>query len=610
MFYVIFYCMAFVVPKPIAFSYAEQTCVTHLTLFPSIMQQANGDGYNVSYKDTWRIGDAPIASLSTCFSPSIAPEQGRAVATLAPLGSWFGQQTFVIEVPTAPVASVAEIDGATVSVSRALEVPLTAPDTIFSYRVLANKQQGDCQNQAGTLQCDVQPLALDQGKKYTLTLARYFNNVQQGEVGQAEVTTLKALKIKSSSVKNEQVVYSKPKELKVVFDKELLSADVVLDRIVDGKSKPVTTEVVLEEKTLKVGLAEDLARTSTFKLRLKQVESVDGSVLADPVTYTFKTSGGPKVTSISIDSFGLAPSGSFTITFDQPVDNWGQLSEYLAVSGISSYASGSGKQITVTYSGGTCDGFSVTVKKGFVSKAGIAQTNDWRYDSRTRCYSTQSIGTSHQGRSIIAYSFGSGNRAFLFTGAIHGNEYSARSLMYTWIDEIDANIGRLPDNTRVVIIPEVNPDGVANGSRYNSRNVDLNRNFPTSDWQKDVQTVYGDPFPNGGGKSAGSEKETKALMAFSSALRPTLTMSYHAQAAYAIANTCGNSGSIAESYANQSGYRNMTGVGGAFSYSITGTYDDWLCEKQGLPSVLIEMMSSSYVDSWRHLPAMWSIVGA
>ena len=35
---------------------------------------------------------------------------------------------------------------------------------------------------------------------------------------------------------------------------------------------------------------------------------------------------------------------------------------------------------------------------------------------------------------------------------------------------------------RVVLLPVINPDGMANGSRFNARGIDLNRNFPAENF--------------------------------------------------------------------------------------------------------------------------------
>jgi predicted deacylase len=293
------------------------------------------------------------------------------------------------------------------------------------------------------------------------------------------------------------------------------------------------------------------------------------------------------------------------VTFDQPIANFEAVSSLVAISGLNAGVTGAGNKITINYTADVCADFGIVVKKGFKNAADITQTDDWSFGGRTLCYTIRTFGHSRQGRAMNAFVFGSGSKTVLFTGAIHGNEQSARLLMNAWISELDTNARSIPAGTRIVVIPAVNPDGVAANSRYNTANVDLNRNYNTSDWQKDVQTVNGDPLPGGGGSAPGSEPETQALMAYTIELAPSLTMSYHSSASYAIGNTCGNSASLADTYSKMTGYRNMTGVSGAFSYQITGTYDDWICERLGRASVLIELATSTNAEFSRNKAALW-----
>ena len=66
-------------------------------------------------------------------------------------------------------------------------------------------------------------------------------------------------------------------------------------------------------------------------------------------------------------------------------------------------------------------------------------------------------------------------------------------------------------------IPTLNPDGLARKSRYNSRGVDLNRNFPASNFKKSRRNG---PFPS-------SEPETKALMKMIRQFRPSRILAVH-----------------------------------------------------------------------------------
>jgi hypothetical protein len=314
------------------------------------------------------------------------------------------------------------------------------------------------------------------------------------------------------------------------------------------------------------------------------------------------------VSAVSVGTISAPLSGSITLTFDQEIANTGSVAKLVTVNGIVAQASGKGNKVTISYgSSPKCTSFTITVAKGFTSTAGITQTDPWTFNGRTQCYTTQTIGYSSQGRAITSYVFGSGSNTILYTGAMHGNEKSSLYLMNAWIDEIEASPQSIPANTQLVIVPSVNPDGVAANRRYNAKGIDLNRNFDVSDWNADIQTVSGQAYPGGGGTAPESEPETKALVAYTRALQPSLTMSYHAAAAYAVGNTCGNTGSLASTYASLTGYRNMTGVVGAFSYQITGTYDDWICEKLGRRSVLIELSNVTSSEFSRNKAALWAM---
>ncbi|MBP9044518.1 MAG: DUF2817 domain-containing protein, partial [Spirochaetes bacterium] len=70
-----------------------------------------------------------------------------------------------------------------------------------------------------------------------------------------------------------------------------------------------------------------------------------------------------------------------------------------------------------------------------------------------------------------------------FVGAIHGNEKISAEILIRLIEYLTYNYGKDPnitdiiDHRYIVIIPVLNPDGLASDRRYNSRGVDLNRNF-------------------------------------------------------------------------------------------------------------------------------------
>ena len=69
-------------------------------------------------------------------------------------------------------------------------------------------------------------------------------------------------------------------------------------------------------------------------------------------------------------------------------------------------------------------------------------------------------------------------------GGHHGNEYCGSEITILVIQYLLENYGTDPDatyiidNSHVYITPMINPDGIDLDTRYNSRQVDLNRNYP------------------------------------------------------------------------------------------------------------------------------------
>jgi len=84
------------------------------------------------------------------------------------------------------------------------------------------------------------------------------------------------------------------------------------------------------------------------------------------------------------------------------------------------------------------------------------------------------LGRSVEGRAIIAIETGdpSSSRKVLVVGCVHGNECAG-----TGITERLLGLAP-PTQVDLWIIPNLNPDGAARGTRGNAQGVDLNRNFP------------------------------------------------------------------------------------------------------------------------------------
>ena len=127
------------------------------------------------------------------------------------------------------------------------------------------------------------------------------------------------------------------------------------------------------------------------------------------------------------------------------------------------------------------------------------------------------IGTSVQGRAIIAvhrWSDGAA-RATLVIGSMHGDERAGLRVVRRLRE------APLPAGVELWLVRTMNPDGTAADRRTNAHGVDLNRNFPRY-WERS-----GAGTTHWSGRSAASEPETAALMAFLRRVDPRTTLSFH-----------------------------------------------------------------------------------
>jgi len=125
------------------------------------------------------------------------------------------------------------------------------------------------------------------------------------------------------------------------------------------------------------------------------------------------------------------------------------------------------------------------------------------------------IGHSLRGRPIVATLQGdpSAPTRVLVIGCVHGDEAAGVRVARRLIAGAPAR------DAAIWVVPSLNPDGVAAGTRGNARGVDLNRNFPFG-WQPLSGLEYS-------GARALSEPESRAAQRLILRLRPDLTIWFH-----------------------------------------------------------------------------------
>ncbi len=594
--------------KVIVFSYGDQTCVKQLTLFPDIAKVADGSQFSIDNRNIFSINGFKIASFETCFMAKSAPSLGESKVSVSLFNGFGIKKVYKLSVPNPPTLNHELLDYPIPS-SKPLLVQLSNKDMIFDYRLKVQDEESECLVDGTDISCSLESYKLIQGQQYPVEINRFFNDKNIDTLISKNIKILEPVNVVASSVLQDQIIYDNTKKFEITFNKSVIGGNAILERINNDSRTVHEVNLVFDENKLNIDVLLDLNRDSDYELTLLNIDGVDGSMLSGVCKIKFKMSDGPSVSSINVGNYGLELSKTIIIKFDQSLNINQSISDYVSVAGINANISKSGSQINISYTNAPmCTSFDISIKAGLMNNFNIDQKDAWSFSSRTMCRSVSSIGNSVEGRPIITNTFGSGDDVILFIGSIHGNEYSSKYLMDEWVNELERNNQNIPTNKKVIVIPNLNPDGFAANRRNNANNVDLNRNFETADWQTDTYAPDNSLIVGGGGLNPLSEPESQAIAAFTLQLNPKLVLSFHGAASYVIANQAGGSNAWADIYGQLTGYSNMTGVPGGFSYPITGTYDDWLLEKHGIPSVIVELANNFNAEFSRNKAALWEMV--
>jgi hypothetical protein len=112
------------------------------------------------------------------------------------------------------------------------------------------------------------------------------------------------------------------------------------------------------------------------------------------------------------------------------------------------------------------------------------------------------------------------SRPLLFVGGVHGDEPEGVRLAEELLDWLRKSHKEKLRPWRLV--PCLNPDGYSKNERTNGNGVDLNRNFPTTDWSPTAKAPRYFPGPR-----PGSEPEVQALVELIKQTNPLLIVHFH-----------------------------------------------------------------------------------
>jgi predicted deacylase len=221
------------------------------------------------------------------------------------------------------------------------------------------------------------------------------------------------------------------------------------------------------------------------------------------------------------------------------------------------------------------------------------------------------IGASGQGRPITAVRFGDGPLKLVVVADTHGApEANTYALALELIDHFRASPEQVPASVRLYIIPTLNPDGLALGTRFNAAGVDLNRNMNTNldacaenDWRVEVQGAYGLVSATGG-PYADSEVESRLVRNF--LLDASGAIFLHSNAGLVFPAFCQHEAS------NQLGEVYAEGAGYEYSrywprYMITGGMHDW-AGSLGIAAITPELITGDDSEFAANLSGLQAVL--
>ena len=193
---------------------------------------------------------------------------------------------------------------------------------------------------------------------------------------------------------------------------------------------------------------------------------------------------------------------------------------------------------------------------------------------------THMLATSAEGRPIYAYELKNESPAILIVGGMHGDEPQSAFVADRIVELLQTRIGDMMDE-HLIVVPQLNPDGLERGSRKNSREVDINRNFPTANWSKNEPD---DPYH--GGLNAGSEPETQLILELIRRHSPRRILTVHCiDDERHCVNFDGPAEALARAMAKENGYEVRSDIG----HATPGRLGTWAGYERQILTITLEL---------------------
>lgn len=189
------------------------------------------------------------------------------------------------------------------------------------------------------------------------------------------------------------------------------------------------------------------------------------------------------------------------------------------------------------------------------------------------------VATTVEGRPIRARTFGTGPRKVLFIGGIHGDEPEGADTTTELPSAFDA--AGLAGAVTLTILEDANPDGRAAHTRGNANGVDINRNFPASNFDSTNPSNGGQPL---------SQPESRAVVDLINRVHPDLVLVAHSWAGRQFINFDGPTREIADRFAATSGLEVEASTDLAPTPGSLGSY---VGRDRGIPVLTIEVLKGT-----------------
>jgi protein MpaA len=168
----------------------------------------------------------------------------------------------------------------------------------------------------------------------------------------------------------------------------------------------------------------------------------------------------------------------------------------------------------------------------------------------------------------------------LVIAATHGNESETTVALSAALRTV------APGELRCAAVLVLNPDGMLLGTRGNGAGVDINRNFPASDWQDGTVRSHWSSRTSqvvelSRGAAPASEPETRALIGLVDRIAPPWLLSLHAPIGAVLEPA---PSALGEALAARTGLPRLPRV----NYPTSGVLDLWATER-GITCVTLEL---------------------